>query len=410
MIRKFIAASLFVMFCAVALNSPLLAQTESSASAEAKTPSETAEPKVALTPEPAPTPTPAPDKDPNSGSSSFVKKLQWTAIFDGYYAYNFNRPDDHVNSGFLLESRHNRPTLSMAKFNLEKPSTLESPFGFRFDVMAGPGSQLLLSTRDRAHGLEATRFLWQGYVSYTAPLGKGLTIDFGKFTTPIGIEGVDSKDNVNYSHSYLYNYAPVYHTGLRAKYAFNDKVSVTGYAVNGWDSIGDNNSGKTFGFTVAVAPRKNFNFSQTYLTGPENALDNGNWRNIFDTMATYIATDKLTFMGDFVYGNTSSTLGLQRDHWSGVAGYAKYAFTERLALAGRYDTFRDQSAFYTGLAQTLHGFTMTQEVKLKNNLVSKFEFRRGVSNQDFFTASQGTLSKDQNVGLIGVTWFFQNKK
>ena len=182
------------------------------------------------TPSAAPTLVPAP--------SSFAKQINWTVILDGYYTYNFNRPDDRFNAGFYMEPRHNRPTLNMVKLNLEKQATLESPFGFRVDLVSGPSNQLLLGTKDRARGLEATRVLWQGYVSYAAPVGKGLTIDFGKFATPIGAEVVDTKDNFNYSHSYLFAYGPFYHTGLRAKYSFTDKVSVTGYLVNAWDSIG----------------------------------------------------------------------------------------------------------------------------------------------------------------------------
>jgi hypothetical protein len=349
-----------------------------------------------------PTPVPAP--------TSFAKQINWTIIADGYYTYNFNRPDDNFNAGFYMEPRHNRPTLNMVKLNLEKQSTKESPFGFRVDLVGGPSNQLLLGTKDRARGLEATRVLWQGYVSYTAPVGNGLTIDFGKYATPVGAEVVDTKDNFNYSHSYLFAYGPFYHTGLRAKYAFTDKVSVTGYLANAWDSIGDTNGGKTFGFTVSVAPHKKFSLAQTYLAGPENARDNGNWRHLFNTVATFAANDKWTLMGDFVYGNDRLTLAPQRSHWTGFAGYAKYAINERLALTGRYDVFRDENNLFTGLAQTLHGFTATQEIKLMNNLVSKLEFRRGVSNQNFFTASQNRLVKDQNVALMGVTWFFTNKK
>ena len=344
------------------------------------------------------------------GPASFAKQINWTVILDAYYGYNFNRPDDNFNVGFYMEQRHNRPTLNMVKLNLEKQATLESPFGFRFDAVGGPGAQFLLATKDRDHGLEATRFLWQAYVSYTAPVGNGLTIDFGKFGTPIGMEGVDTKDNFNYSHSYLFNYGPFYHTGLRAKYAFNDKVAVTGYLVNAWDSIGDNNSGKTFGATVSLTPHKKLSVSQTYMTGPENPRDNGNWRNIFNTLVTYTATDKWTFLGDFVYGNDRATLAPVRNHWTGFAGFARYAFNERFAMSGRFDVIRDKAGLFTGLGQTLHGYTVTQEVKLVNNLISKFEFRRGVSNQDFFTASNNRLTKNQTAALIGLTWFFTNKK
>lgn len=411
MYRRFVTFSLMFVLFLVAIQ----AQENATAPEKSPTPVVEQDEKKASKPVESITTTQAASSDstasvPVSGPTSFVKQINWTIIADAYYTYNFNRPDDNFNVGFYMEPRHNRPTLNMVKLNLEKQATLESPFGFRVDAVGGPGARLLLSTKDADRGLDATRAIWQAYVSYAAPIGNGLVIDFGKFGTPIGLESVDTKDNFNYSHSYLFNYGPFYHTGLRAKYSFNDKVSVTGYLVNAWDSIGDTNSGKTFGATVSFMPHKKLSLSQTYLTGPENPRDNGNWRNIFNTLATFTATDKLTFQSDFVYGNDRATLAPTRNHWTGFAGFTRYAFNDRFALGGRFDVFRDQSGLFTGLGQTLHGYTVTQEIKMMNNLISKVEWRRGVSNQDFFTGSQNRLTKDQNAMLVGLTWFLTNKK
>ena len=48
---------------------------------------------------------------------------------------------------------------------------------------------------------------------------------------------IESKDNWNYSRGLLFSWAiPYYHTGLRATYAVNDKVSLAGFLVNGWNN------------------------------------------------------------------------------------------------------------------------------------------------------------------------------
>ena len=76
-------------------------------------------------------------------------------------------------------------------------------------------------------------------------MGKGLQVDIGKFVTPAGAEVIETKDNWNYSRGLLFSYAiPYYHFGMRAKYAFNDKYALTGFFVNGWNNVVDNNSGK----------------------------------------------------------------------------------------------------------------------------------------------------------------------
>ena len=141
------------------------------------------------------------------------------------------------------------------------------------------------------------QFLKEAYLSYMAPIGKGLQFDFGKFVTPAGAEVIETNANVNYSRGLLFNYAiPFYHFGGRAKYAFNDKVALTGYLVNGWNDIVHDsnpmnnsingvpqsptatifpvitnnytNSGKTGGLSLAWTPSKKLSFTETWLGGP----------------------------------------------------------------------------------------------------------------------------------------------
>ena len=41
---------------------------------------------------------------------------------------------------------------------------------------------------------------------------------------------------------------------MRVGYSFNDKVSLTGYLVNGWNDVKDNNKDKTVGASLTVKP------------------------------------------------------------------------------------------------------------------------------------------------------------
>ena len=95
------------------------------------------------------------------------------------------------------------------------------------------------------------RNILNGYVSYSVPVGKGLNLDFGKFTTFIGAEVFDTIDNWNYQQGIMFSFAqPYYHTGLRASYAPNDKLGLGFYLVNGWNNSFDNNTGKSVGFSL----------------------------------------------------------------------------------------------------------------------------------------------------------------
>ncbi len=96
-----------------------------------------------------------------------------------------------------------------------------------------------------------------------------MQLDFGKFVTWSGQEVIETKDNWNYSRGLLFAWAiPYYHTGLRATYARNDQVSLTGFLVNGWNNAEDNNTGKTFGGQIILKPSAKLAIIENYTGGP----------------------------------------------------------------------------------------------------------------------------------------------
>ncbi len=190
-------------------------------------------------------------------------------------------------------------------------------------------------------GLGFDQYLKEAYFSYLAPVGKGLQVDVGKFVTPHGAEVIETKDNWNYSRGLLFSYAiPYYHFGMRAKYAFNDKYSLSGFFVNGWNNVVDNNTGKTYGIGFGWNPSKKFGIVQNYMVGPEENSLNRNVRQLSDTVITYSPTSKLSFIvnGDYGRGDrfiidpVTNTFS-HPVFWTGVAGYVKYAFTASTAFS-----------------------------------------------------------------------------
>jgi hypothetical protein len=343
----------------------------------------------------------------NSSFLNFFRDVEVSGLVDGYYGYNFNHPDHGFNTGRNFDFRHNSFNLNYAEVVFEKKNDLKDRLGFRLDLGFGPTADWVHSADPT--GGEVVKQIQQAYLSYVAPVGSGLTIDFGKFVTVHGAEVIETKDNFNYSRSYLFSYAiPYYHTGLRAKYSFNDQIAVTGLLVNGWDNFTDNNGGKTLGVTLSLTPTKKLSLVQNYMAGPEQPGDNTRWRHLSDTTLTYVASDKLTLMGNFDYGRDALTNGTG-GHWKGFAGYLRYAFTNKLAFAPRFEVFDDHDGFRTGLRQTLKEFTLTQEFKLASNLLARLEFRRDSSDQDFFSKSFGRAVRHQNTLLVGFSYFFSSR-
>lgn len=343
----------------------------------------------------------------NSGFTGFFRDVELSGLVDGYYSYNFNRPDGQINTGRAFDTRDNTFSLNLAKITLEKKNDLTSPLGFRLDLAFGPTIDIV--NGPNPSGGDAIRHVQQAYVSYVAPVGSGLTVDFGKFVTPAGAEVIETKDNYNYTRGYLFSYAiPFSHTGLRAKYSVNSKVSVTGFLLNGWDNFTDNNTGKTVGVSVGLTPSSRFSITSTYLGGPEQTSDNKPKRHLSDTVVSFVANDKLTFLANYDYGADKLSTG-QTGHWQGLAAYLRYSFNKRFAFSPRFEVFQDHDGFRTGLAQTLKGLTLTQEMKLVDNLITRFEYRRDWSDTDFFNKSVGRQVRGQNTFLIGVSYFISSR-
>ncbi len=391
------------LFLACTLTVGLAAQTSSTnADKPADKPAETA-------------PAPAPAPNPLAGITSVLGGVNLTGLADVYYAYNANNPPNSNTypGGTITEPfsfRNDRFGLNLIELQLDKPVDKTAPLGFRFALGFGDAMTAINNASNIGNDgrNSSTQYLKEGYLSYFAPLGKGLQVDFGKFVTPAGAEVIETNQNWNYSRSLLFYYAiPYYHFGARAKYTFNDKWSITGYMTNGWNNVVASNSGKTGGVSIVWNATKKVTLTENYLGGPRDIAgvgDNGPWNHLTDTVLTYNPTAKLSLMANFDYDHQGLHSNLGKDY-TGIAGYAKYAVSPKVAVAGRFEYFNDHDGFATGKAQHLNEFTGTLERKFAGHLISRLEYRHDDSNQDFFPRGNASFVKGQttvDAGLVFV--------
>ena len=337
---------------------------------------------------------------------ALLKGLSWEAMVDGYYGYNFNRPASRTNQLRNFDTNDNQFSLNLAEIVLQKKA---EPFGFRFDLDYGPATDIVHASEPG--GINTFRNIQQAYFTYVAPVGRGLTLDFGKWVTPHGAEVIESRDNFNYSRSFLFALAiPYYHFGLRGSYPVKDNFTLNAQLVNGWNNVVDNNTGKTFGFGFSWSPVKKLTWVQNYMAGPEQPNNNTNWRQLFDTTLTYAANDKVTLVGNYDYG-FDRVSPFSFVHWTGVAGYLKIQTNKWFALTPRLEWFNDHDGFATAQGQALKDFTMTSEFKLSDNIITRLEYRHDWSDKEFFTRGpDSTLVKSQDTALVGLIFTMGSPK
>ncbi len=323
---------------------------------------------------------------------------------DGYHQYNVNQPADRTAGLRAFTGPSNQISLKMAKLALSKAPTTDSRVGFELSFAFGEAINVVNGSEPVA-GLGFAQYLEEAYLSYM--VNEKLQVDFGKWVTPIGAEVIESNGNWNYSRGLLFTWAiPFYHYGLRANYAINDKTWVTAHLANGWNNVVENNPGKTFALQVGFSPTEKISVVQNYIVGPE-MFNADALRHLLDTIVTYEFNDQLSFMVNYDYGMEEGFLPADpNSKWQGVAGYLRYALSDKAAVASRLEWFQDDDAWSTGLSQQVKEFTQTFEYQVADGLMTRFEIRRDWSNEPFFLKNTGSIVQDQTTFILGLTYSF----
>jgi hypothetical protein len=331
------------------------------------------------------------------------------------YSYNLNRPASGTNRYRAFDFDDNTFKLDVAELVLQRAVSKAGDVGFRIDATAGASIPRVAAAsglfRDPATGVAEDFDLQQAFVSWVAPVGRGLRLDVGKMVTTAGYEVVDGYDgfNDNATRSFLFAYAePVTHTGIKAAYAFSDTVSANVMVVNGWDNVKDNNSSKTLGAGVTVSPSPKVSLTANYLHGPERTNDNADARGLLDLIAVLKPSDVVTIGFNLDRGTEEGLAeGGGTATWWGVAGYFRVGLTSSFATTLRAEYFDDADGVRTGTVQKLKELALTPELRLGGGLIARADLRIDVSDAPVFEDSDGaSTKKEQPTILLNVAYVF----
>jgi hypothetical protein len=260
----------------------------------------------------------------------------------------------------------------------------------------------------------------QAYFSYRFTDKFSMTV--GQFGTHIGYEVIDAPINYNYSLSNLFNNGPFYHIGLKANYAFSDKVSLMVGVVNNWDNLTDDNTQKSLVSQLYISPTKGWNVylnwiggysDDTYLTtigtGTNNPALMDYTRQLFDLTTGYQVTDKFYLGLNAAYGqykfltkngddtdNITDLYGSTSPSWGGVAVYGNYAISDVIGIGARYEHFQDKN-YVRYLGSVNNSLTLTMPITLAaGKLILKPEFRTDTSPDKFYEDKNGNATNSQS--------------
>ena len=347
---------------------------------------------------------------------TFFKNTELSGFVDTYYSYNFNTPAKACatvggvavfNCLHNFDVAHNAFSLNLAELSFEKKPATDSRGGYRIDLNYGSAAAIVAGSDPSPTSINQN--IQQAYVSYLAPAGKGtIQLDFGKFVTQHGAEVIETKDNWNYSRSLLFSLAiPYYHTGVRAAYSPNAKVTLGANVSNGWNNVVENNTGKTVGFMAILKPTAALSWTANYMVGPEQTGNNSDVRHLFDTTIAYTASPTVSLMLNYDFGK--DVISKTRVEWQGVGGYLKYTPTSWFALVPRYEYVKDPDGFMTGVSQTIQEVTVTAEFKHKDGVMMRAEYRDDMADTPYFIKNTSEMVKNQHALTIGWVYAFSSR-
>jgi hypothetical protein len=331
----------------------------------------------------------------------FWRRIEAHGYVDVYASYNANRPAD--GASFLpgtgtTAKRAGELGLSQAALGV---SLDPAPVGFALAVHLGTGPTVLHETEPAVPGLGggAWTLLQRASVAGKIPIGRGLLVEAGILPSHLGFEAFASKDNWTYTRSWTAEYSPYFETGIKLELEVAKGFTAALYGVNGWQTIGDVNHGKSVGARLAYEGDR-VTVALGGLAGPEQPSDDRHVRALADLWAVVRATRWLSLAacvdvavdhldpkrapapGEDTSGRRPSAVG-----WYGVAGYARVAVAPFLAVAARGEVFGDPHGAISAYGQRLAAGTLTIEGRPHDAIVLKLEGRYDRSTEPVFGLS-----------------------
>jgi hypothetical protein len=358
-------------------------------------------------------PGPARAQDSHPAAKPWYETIGVHGFLAASWEYNFNQPDSQLNRLRVFDLYDRTFELDVAELAVERPAVDANDVGFRVDFAVGSTVPRVSAARglfrDPATGEAEDIDLQQAYLSYVAPVGRGLRLDVGKWVTHIGYELIPGYDgyNENATRSFLFGYVgPFTHTGVRASYSFNDHLSGQLMLVNGWDNALDNNRAKSVGLQVAYSPAQALSVSFNLISGAEMSNDDSDRRTVADVVATWKPASRLGLGLNLDLGREEGTFGAgSESRWSGAAGYVQYEWTPRFSTALRAEVFDDRDGARTGTAQRLKEVTFTPSLRFGLHALVRADLRYDWSDRQVFEKG-AALVRRQPTAAIEVLCFF----
>ncbi len=331
---------------------------------------------------------------------------QYGGFVDLGYALDFNHPSNHLFRNRGTTPRVDELNLNMAGVYVKKGVSERSRWGMEATVHAGEDSKVFgfSATTPNLAGSNWLRHLGPTNVSYLAPVGNGLTVQGGIFSSLIGYDSLYAEDNFTYTRPWGADYTPYLMMGVNAIYPFTKRLAGTFFVVNGYWHLAHANDVPSSGGQLAYKLTDRVTLKQTVLFGPHQADTSFEfWRVLSDSLAEWKGEQVTVAVEYQVSTERVDAPGRPRALWMAAQLPVHWALDKRWSVTVRPEFAWDRDGRWTLFEQTIKAITTTLEYRIpyrRTNTILRLEHR-----YDDSRGPAGGFFKNGEVppGVIGLT-------
>ncbi|MBL7661261.1 porin [bacterium] len=247
------------------------------------------------------------------------------------------------------------------------------------------------------------KFIQESYLG--AYLDDSTTVDLGTFLAHIGAESWLSKDNLNYTRSFIAEFSPYYETGIRLSHTFDANWSGQLLGLNGWQNTTE---AKHLALGTQLAYTKNgLTITSNTFLGEEN---DGN-RLFHNLIVSKNFDSGLSLIGSTDLGYQSKSSPVSGTFW-GYSLMGRQALDNTFSINARFESYQDPDGVIvssiTNSDFKAYGASVGLDASLGSGLFLRGEIKHLFSPNKIFLDDQDEVNND-TIFVISLSFFDEEK-
>lgn len=316
--------------------------------------------------------------------------LAVTGYAEVYYQYNFNKPSDNTDPGFIYShNRHNEFNLNLGFIKANYTATR-----VRANIAMAAGTYMNANYSAEPGVLKN---VYEANAGIKLSKKKNLWLDAGIMPSHIGFESAVSKDCWTLTRSILAENSPYFEAGAKLTYTSgNGKWLLSGMALNGWQRITrvNGNSLLSWGTQIQFKPSDKVLLNYSTFIGtdkPDNARLSRLFHNFY---GVFSIADKWGVTTGFDIGTEEKIPGnTDKNLWYSPVVIVKYNVCNNWTIAARGEYYSDEKGVIiptntpNGFKTT--GFSVNIDHAPAQHVLVRLELRDLHSKDAFFVKPSG---------------------